>query len=359
MRPPPLPPPLPAHHQSSTGQSEPRKIDRVLIIAGAVAFAIVMTFTIFIWTRIPSAAGKINVGLGHGSAFPAEQEESDLAGAVVDTPTADSNRMQSRSSPTQAPNDDVTSEFSPPISLVQQDAPNSKAIGFDDPETANESSVPEDSESRKPESRQPMNRAIAGPADVIDYPQQKSSRAKKRLPVDGMDIVDLTGDKSPFNVSADISTIVFVIDKSGSMSGKRIKRVQTALSSRLAHLTPKQSYSILLFDTKCCPLNGVPDLIPATKASIAQSQRSLSGIVGSGDTDPRKALEVAIRLRPELIIVLSDGDFDPQFVQEITSWNQSRRPSCRIDCVGMDEVVITLQDLARSNSGMYYQAVSQ
>ena len=54
--------------------------------------------------------------------------------------------------------------------------------------------------------------------------------------------------------------------------------------------------------------------------------------------------------------MLSDGEFDPYAVDQITQMNQNLRKPARIDCVGLMEQVLVLQEIARQNKGVYYQA---
>jgi hypothetical protein len=67
-------------------------------------------------------------------------------------------------------------------------------------------------------------------------------------------------------------------------------------------------------------------------------------------------MHAAILQEPERIVLLSDGEFDPYAVDQITQMNQNLRKPARIDCVGLMEQVLVLQEIARQNKGVYYQA---
>jgi len=82
----------------------------------------------------------------------------------------------------------------------------------------------------------------------------------------------------------------------------------------------------------------------------------LDNAPGGGGTNPLPAMITAIQQKPERIILLSDGEFDPTSVFAITQANQSNKQPARIDCVGLMEEVETLKEIARSNKGTYYQA---
>jgi len=74
--------------------------------------------------------------------------------------------------------------------------------------------------------------------------------------------------------------------------------------------------------------------------------------IGQGNNDSN----TAIQQKPERIVLLSDGEFDPISVFEIAQANQSNMLPAKIDCVGLMEEVETLKEFARSNKGIYYQA---
>lgn len=76
---------------------------------------------------------------------------------------------------------------------------------------------------------------------------------------------------------------------------------------------------------------------------------------GSG-TNPLPAMLFVIQLRPERIVLLSDGEFDPTFGDAITQANRSNQKPTKIDCVGLMEDVEVLKQIAASNKGIYFQA---
>jgi hypothetical protein len=64
----------------------------------------------------------------------------------------------------------------------------------------------------------------------------------------------------------------------------------------------------------------------------------------------------AIQQRPERIVLLSDGEFDPTSAFAITQANRSGVRSARIDCVGLMIEADTLKQIAKANNGIYYLA---
>jgi len=176
------------------------------------------------------------------------------------------------------------------------------------------------------------------------------------------DAVSVSGPESPLNVSPEVESVVFVIDKSGSMDGNRIVRTKAALVKSIHRLHPEQSFCVFLFDDRSVPLNplnGKAKLKPATKGNVRKVTELIEEVTASRGTQPHNALEAAIRLQPGLVILLSDGEFDPGVIAQITELNRQQRPMGRIDCIGLDENVLTLRELARQNHGDYHQAASR
>jgi hypothetical protein len=97
-------------------------------------------------------------------------------------------------------------------------------------------------------------------------------------------------------------------------------------------------------------------MVPANDANKQRAKAWLSNPPGGGGTNPVPAMHAAILQEPERIVLLSDGEFDPYAVDQITQMNQNLRKPARIDCVGLMEQVLVLQEIARQNKGVYYQA---
>jgi len=163
---------------------------------------------------------------------------------------------------------------------------------------------------------------------------------------------------NPFLDAGEADSIVFVIDKSSSMSG-RLERVLTALREAIEKLNSKQSFQLLFFDSVPYQHPKLPGLVKATKQNKAEIFAWTNSLVtASGGTDPLAAILRAIELKPDRIVVLSDGEFNPSYVEAIASANSGKpNDRIRIDCIGLDEVVESLRQIAKQNGpGIYYQA---
>ena len=170
-----------------------------------------------------------------------------------------------------------------------------------------------------------------------------------------------------FNVSPDVKSIVYVVDKSSSMSGLPLESVKAELMHGIDTLKEDQSFGVVFFDDFAWPqfvdqgnvvtaqMNQAFKLIPATAANRQRASEWISRIPGTGSTNPVPAMSLAISEKPAMILLLSDGEFAPSAVTAITQMNRRLRgQDGRIDCIGLADGIVTLQDIAHQNSGKYY-----
>ena len=102
---------------------------------------------------------------------------------------------------------------------------------------------------------------------------------------------------------------IFVLDRSGSMSGEPILQAINALRACLRTLDPQDTFAILLFDS-CLEWLATPT--PVTQTAVEQADARLGKVAGRGGTDILPALETALSLpvdlnRSRLVVFLTDG----------------------------------------------------
>ncbi|HEY8746441.1 MAG TPA: VWA domain-containing protein [Tepidisphaeraceae bacterium] len=116
------------------------------------------------------------------------------------------------------------------------------------------------------------------------------------------------GLKGPvFGASGNAKKIVFVCDASGSMLQK-FDALKRELSRTVRQLRPSQSFSLIFFQEQSFKaLN--QSLIIARPDTKRQADEFLDTIVPRAETNPLPALELAFKQKPELIYLLTDGDF--------------------------------------------------
>ncbi|HBJ33601.1 MAG TPA: hypothetical protein DDZ51_02340 [Planctomycetaceae bacterium] len=166
----------------------------------------------------------------------------------------------------------------------------------------------------------------------------------------------VTGPNNPLLVPRDVASVVYVIDCSSSMSGDRFNRVARGVIDAVSQMTDQQQFAVLLFNTVAMQIDG-GGLIPATDANRQILATQLSQVLPVGGTDPTDALLIALQMKPETMVVFSDGEFDRSIVQRVTSLNRASAKRIQINCVGIQSTVSVLRDLASMNGpGNYIEA---
>lgn len=187
--------------------------------------------------------------------------------------------------------------------------------------------------------------------EFAKFPQYEGVTPKAASPLLSM------GGENPFMAVGDAESVVFVVDRSGSMSQGRMIRVIAALNEGIEHLTAKQRFLVLFFNDQMHQNPQQPTLMVASEKNKKIASRWIATVkLGSGGTQPRQAMLHAIAQQPERIMILSDGEFSPRDEAVITMQNQQDEMPARIDAIGLAEVVRVLQDMARNNDGVYFQA---
>lgn len=110
---------------------------------------------------------------------------------------------------------------------------------------------------------------------------------------------------------------VYVLDRSASMGGsgeQALKAVKAELRRSLEDLDSVHQFQIIFYNEKPVVFNpsGVPGRLAfANRTNKDRAARLIDSIVADGNTRHDEALKTAIRLRPDVIFLLTDGD-DPK-----------------------------------------------
>lgn len=105
-------------------------------------------------------------------------------------------------------------------------------------------------------------------------------------------------------------SIVYVLDRSGSMQDT-FHLLQRELIRAIGSLREDQRFNILWF-SEGPPEALSPDLIPASVVNKRRSFDAIRRIVPGGRTQPLAALQRGLELQPDVLYLLSDGDFEEQ-----------------------------------------------
>lgn len=104
--------------------------------------------------------------------------------------------------------------------------------------------------------------------------------------------------------------LIFVLDSSGSMSGKKILQTKEAARFIINHLDEKDHFSIIDFDDGVSLFS--KELVPANAENREKALKFISAVEDSGGTNINEALLKALGLmpkgeRPNYILFLTDG----------------------------------------------------
>jgi Ca-activated chloride channel family protein len=157
--------------------------------------------------------------------------------------------------------------------------------------------------------------------------------------------------------------IVFVIDRSGSMSGEKIEQARNALHFILGQLGENDRFSIVGFDHRLSVL--APTLQSVAQDTLADARRFVDGLQADGDTDLEAALQAGLEIlaRSEtrdasrIVVFLTDGlptagvTDEALIARLVTQTNAELETRLHVFGVGYDVNTHLLDRLAADNGG--------
>ena len=154
-------------------------------------------------------------------------------------------------------------------------------------------------------------------------------------------------------------TVIFVLDRSGSMAGKKIDQARKALKSVLDNLREDDLFNIVVYDDRVESFK--PELERYGSRTREEAERYVENIREGGSTNIDSALKSALAMihhdsRPSYILFLTDGLPTTGETQELKlaeNCHQGNRHRARIFCfgVGFDVNARLLDRLSGGNSG--------
>ena len=323
-KPPPIPPPpiQPLNRESDA-------VNRLYwMVAPAVLLGVLFAIFFLSWFVNSSDVGQGNDATVVGNS------QSLAASLDQDNGNAKSHETQSNSHGPESPNTDETTSDIPGVQVT-----NERKVIQSPSEDASEQEVEINHET------------------TLRIFEQKRTAQRSQLGAKAPNLEDRGGANPFVGTGKPAKSTVYVIDVSGSMqTADRLPRVLSALERAVDLLNPEQKFTVILFDDSAHTDPIGKGLLLAKKTNKQAIYDWLERAPGGGGTNPLPAMIMAIQQKPEKIVLLSDGEFDPTSSFIITQANQSNAVPSRIDCVGLMEEVETLKEIARLNKGIYYQA---
>ena len=154
-------------------------------------------------------------------------------------------------------------------------------------------------------------------------------------------------------------TMVYLIDRSGSMSGQKITQVKSALQFLLRQLDPADTFNIVAYDSEVESFR--PELQHANAASVQAAIAWVDGLNAGGGTNIDGALHTGLRMltdssRPNYILFMTDGEptvGETQEIKIVANTAQENKVNARLFAfgVGFDVNARLLDRLARELRG--------
>jgi hypothetical protein len=164
------------------------------------------------------------------------------------------------------------------------------------------------------------------------------------------------GPKSPFmGVSGNAMKVVYLCDSSGSMMNK-FDTLRVELRKAVDNLKPIQGFDVLFFSEESF-IALDKQLVLATPENKRKAYDFLDKTSPHGSSDPIPGLKAAFSTQPQLIYMLTDGDFpnNAQVLEEIRKMNAQKK--VKINTIAFmergEEYEKLLKTIADENGGIF------
>jgi len=157
-----------------------------------------------------------------------------------------------------------------------------------------------------------------------------------------------------FSVAAKGKSVVYVIDRSGSM-GERFGQAREQVIASLRQLPPDARFQVIAYDRSALTLRvGDSGLMLTTPANVEAATRALAAMRPEGGTDHVRALKKALELRPDAIYFLTDeDDLTAADVAQVTQFNRGQASIHALCLVAPAAADTPMRELARRNGGEF------
>ncbi|HSI35116.1 MAG TPA: VWA domain-containing protein, partial [Tepidisphaeraceae bacterium] len=166
------------------------------------------------------------------------------------------------------------------------------------------------------------------------------------------------GPKSPFmGVSGNAMKVVYLCDSSGSMMTK-FDTLRQELQKAVDGLRPVQAFDIIFFSEDSY-IAYDKQLMQAVPENKRKAYEFLEKTFCRGSSDPVPGIKAAFATNPQLIYMLTDGDFpnNTAVIEEIRKLNQGRQQKVKINTIAFmdrgEEYEKLLKQIADENGGMF------
>jgi hypothetical protein len=148
--------------------------------------------------------------------------------------------------------------------------------------------------------------------------------------------------------------VIYAIDFSGSMNGDRFAHTRLELKRSIERLPEDGSFLVVFFDDGFVVMPP-GKMVPATARNKSIAKSWIDSVHTRGGTDPSQAMDFALKLKPETIFMMTDGQFmSNEYVnQVIDQENVGRYTSINTIAFHERAAEQELKKIARENRGDY------
>lgn len=155
------------------------------------------------------------------------------------------------------------------------------------------------------------------------------------------------------------TSVVYVVDCSRSMNHPhdsdaktRFRRLKMELVKSVGLMHEDMQFYIVFFNEEAFPMPAASMVY----ATTAQKQKQLEWVArmrADGNTDPRSALAMALKLKPHVIYFLTDGSFDRAVEKQVLKLSQ-KDTIIHTFAFGNEATKDALRELAERNRGKFH-----
>ena len=161
-----------------------------------------------------------------------------------------------------------------------------------------------------------------------------------------------------FEIETKAVSVGFVVDCSSSMSGARFQAVCAELAKSIMELKADQQFFVVFFNENFFPMTGnsqSAQLVHADNQHKRAILKFLQSAQSDGGTNPEPALQFMAGLRPDVIYLLTDGEFSPL---SPSTYNALSAANIVVHTIGFETggPVPILQEIAARTSGTFRSA---
>lgn len=171
---------------------------------------------------------------------------------------------------------------------------------------------------------------------------------------------DGSGSATFCGIEAKGKSFVFVLDNSGSMSGYRWFQARAEIIHSISQLDENQKFLVVLYNTYTSVMLGQRGseiaYLEATPKNRRRVVKWLDRQFPQFDTFPKRSLKIAMRMEPDAVFLLSDGEFRDGSVEFLRSANLSgTTPKCSVHTIAFKSRLgaSMLRQIAHENGGSF------